>query len=189
MQAIWAISQTILRDHCREEIPYPTFNHCPQCGHFVNLVRHGYYQRHIPEEDRVWVLDICRYLCPDCGRTLSLLPWFLLPFFQHPRSTIFTALREHFRGRVETFISRQLQSFYARRFIRNLNAIVSSFRHKGFYEPLPGDIREKAIRLLGWLEYTSPSASIEMIDESSDHTPANFMALSLYSRGGVSCKS
>ncbi len=189
MQAIWAISQSILRNHSRKEIPYPTFDHCPQCNHFVNLERHGYYQRNIPEENSVWELDICRYLCPHCGRTVSLLPWFLLPFFQHSRSTILTALREHFMGGIKTFISRQLLSFYEKRFNRNLNAIISSFRDKGFYEPLPGDIREKAIRLMGWLEYTSPSKSIEMIDQRSDHTPVNFMALSLYSRGVLSCKS
>lgn len=189
MQAIWAISQSNLRDHARNEIPYPTFDHCLQCGRYVKLVRHGYYQRHIPLADGVWVLDICRYLCPDCGRTMSLLPWFLLPFFQHPRITILMTLRKYFLGGEKTFLSRQLQSFYGRRFIRNINAIVSSFRHKGFYEPLPGDIRGKAIRLLSWLEYTSPSESIETIDQRSDNTSANFMALSLYRKGGLSCKS
>ena len=189
MQAIWAISQSALRHHSRKEIPYPTFNHCPLCGHFINLRRHGYYQRHIPEGDKVWDLDICRYLCPQCGRTLSLLPWFLLPFFQYPRNTILMALRKHFMGQPGEIFSRQLLRFYVKRFNRNLNAIVSSIRQKGLYEPLSGDVREKAIRLVGWLEYTSPSESIEMIDQTSDHTPVNFMALSLYSKGGLACKN
>jgi hypothetical protein len=58
----------------------------------------------------------------------------------------------------------------------NLKAIILIFRDKGFYETLPENEKQKAIKLVEWLQDTCPSASIQMIDENCKHFH-NFMAL------------
>lgn len=176
MQFIWAVSKSYLQKHSRKETEYPTISHCPHCNRFINLWHHGYYERHVPTVDRVWNLDICRYICPHCHKTVSLLPWFLLPYFQYPRDTILHTLREHFLSQTSGIISRQLNQFYAKRFMGNLKAIILIFRDKGFYETLPENEKQKAIKLVEWLQDTCPSASIQMIDENCKHFH-NFMAL------------
>lgn len=52
---------------------------CPHCG-TRGLHRHGRYKRYThPDDDRS--VAIPRYLCPPCGRTCSVLPDSMLPYW------------------------------------------------------------------------------------------------------------
>lgn len=64
---------------------FPQIYDCPQpgCHHRGRLRRHGFYSRRAIALDGVFTVFIQRYLCPACGRTVSLLPSFLAPRFQY----------------------------------------------------------------------------------------------------------
>jgi len=64
-----------------KEYPYPdlTKELCPQCqASFLKL--HGFYVRWLCAEDFSGYIFIRRYICKECGKTVSLLP-----SFAHPR--------------------------------------------------------------------------------------------------------
>jgi transposase-like protein len=62
-------------DRCRPR-------HCPQCGAKHCLRGHGFYERHVEDVTFNGLISVRRYLCPTCGRTLSLLPHFALPYLR-----------------------------------------------------------------------------------------------------------
>lgn len=62
---------------------FPTLNCCPICRAKNRLQRHGFYERNVISEECSFRIPICRLLCPDCGRTVSILPMFVLPYFQY----------------------------------------------------------------------------------------------------------
>lgn len=58
---------------------------CPYkgCTLPVKLKKHGYYTRYFICKNYTGILYIRRYICPVCGRTISMLPVFCLPKFQY----------------------------------------------------------------------------------------------------------
>ncbi len=83
MQMLYPFSGTIQQyneqhghSHCRR----PCF--CVLCGEKKPLRAHGYYSRTVSEpglDDRI---QVPRYLCLACRRTISLLPEFVLPYIR-----------------------------------------------------------------------------------------------------------
>lgn len=55
---------------------------CPQCLMKQRLTSHGFYRRTIVDEGFDGVIQIRRYLCQACLRTVSLLPEWALPFLR-----------------------------------------------------------------------------------------------------------
>ena len=54
---------------------------CPICGKVHPLRYHGSYTRSVYEHGPGWLnVKILRYLCTDCGHTVSMLPEFLTPY-------------------------------------------------------------------------------------------------------------
>jgi len=53
---------------------------CPNCRVVGQMIGHGYYQRQPKDGGKGWVIRIKRWLCQACGRTVSVLPSFLLSF-------------------------------------------------------------------------------------------------------------
>jgi hypothetical protein len=72
--------------------------------------------------------------------------------------------------------SRQLVSFWCRRFLDNLPAIISALRERGWLDILPGDDRKKAIKAAERLSL-SPSDTTSWVN-LHNRVLANFMALS-----------
>lgn len=69
---------------------------CPfaDCAMPVNLKKHGYYKRFFISKDFAGVLFIRRYICPVCGRTVSMLPFFCIQYFQYSAIDILNILHE-----------------------------------------------------------------------------------------------
>ena len=61
---------------------------CPFCRPRHRLRRHGSYCRNAVTESSVHRVAIARFLCPATGRTVSLLPDFLVPRKQHTAAVI-----------------------------------------------------------------------------------------------------
>lgn len=51
---------------------------CENCGR--KLHKHGRYYRWVASKRELILIPIYRWLCPDCGTTVSLLPDFLVPW-------------------------------------------------------------------------------------------------------------
>jgi len=73
---------------------------CPfkDCGLPVKFRKHGYYTRYYISGIFTGVLYIRRYICPVCGRTISMLPVFCLPKFQYSGLDIISMLHELYQG-------------------------------------------------------------------------------------------
>lgn len=73
---------------------------CPfkDCSLPVQLKKHGYYKRFFVSKIFTGILYIRRYICPVCGRTISMLPVFCVPKFQYSGLDIIQMLHELYRG-------------------------------------------------------------------------------------------
>ncbi len=160
-----------------KNVTFPVFEECPICKSLVRLQRHGFYPRYAVVWGIAYLIKICRYLCPSCQRTVSLLPLFLFCHFQHDRESILACLRAFFSGKKPPgAFSRQLVSFWRRRFITNLPAIISALRERGWLSALPGGEKEKAIKVAERLSFwpSDPTSKVNL----ENRVLANFMALS-----------
>ncbi len=61
---------------------------CPQCQAKQPLTAHGFYTRTLIDSAFDGWLRVRRYLCTACGRTVSLLPEFVLPYLRCSVSVI-----------------------------------------------------------------------------------------------------
>jgi hypothetical protein len=103
---------------------------CAVCGYLGCLHRHGCYSRNLIILSGCYRIFIQRYKCPCCGKTCSVRPFFILPYFQYSYFVIFSILLESFVIRhsytriVSTLlaldssssISKSHISFYCKRF-------------------------------------------------------------------------
>jgi len=60
-------------------------NKCPfkDCLIAMPMKKHGYYRRYLIMAKFAGLLKIRRYVCPKCGRTVSMLPSFCLPRYTY----------------------------------------------------------------------------------------------------------
>ncbi len=65
------------------ELVFPRPSECPQCHAEDTLLGHGFYVRTALSATQVYVVHVKRWYCKACGRTVSLLPSFLLRFRQY----------------------------------------------------------------------------------------------------------
>lgn len=143
MQLLWNPGMSLEQYAKTGEISYPTIEKCPMCGARKPLIGHGFYQRNaVPHVELAYRLRIRRLLCKVCHKTVSLLPWFLLPRFQYSLQLIFECLRNKARA------YRQLRQHWWKRYQRNLNRTLAFFRSLGFNASLPRAPDKKAINLL-----------------------------------------
>lgn len=75
---------------------------CPfkDCSMPVKLKKHGFYKRFFISKSFSGVLYIRRYICPVCGRTVSMLPVFCLQYFQYSALDILNILSELYLQRI-----------------------------------------------------------------------------------------
>ncbi|WP_423244837.1 DUF6431 domain-containing protein [Fonticella tunisiensis] len=50
--------------------------------------RHCHYDRNVVTLNQHFIISIQRFLCPCCGKTYSLLPSFLIPYFIYTLSLL-----------------------------------------------------------------------------------------------------
>nr|WP_244404231.1 DUF6431 domain-containing protein [Parageobacillus caldoxylosilyticus] len=110
-----------------KENNFPLLKQCPHCRAKRPLHRHGYYERNALTPHRCYRIWIARYRCRECSKTVSVLPSFLLPYFQYTLSTIWQVVKDRL-GLIESqgtdeapFLpTRDGIVFYVRRLCRNL---------------------------------------------------------------------
>ncbi|HCS11394.1 MAG TPA: hypothetical protein DIV40_08065 [Clostridiales bacterium] len=119
------------------EIFPPSPKECPfkDCNMPVKLEKHGYYKRFFISKDFSGILYIRRYICPICGRTVSMLPYFCISHFQYSALEILNILYELYQGgisleklikktkKVLPYIERRHINFYRKRIIKNRKLI------------------------------------------------------------------
>jgi hypothetical protein len=130
---------------------FPVFDCCPQCRANNTLLRHGFYERNAIEEEACYRITICRLKCPSCGKTFSILPDFLIPYFQHTLAfmiRLLLAVWLHGTG----LCSRQLRRFYEKRLKGKLTEIELFFRKLGHLEPFAQETRKKAVLFAQMIE-------------------------------------
>jgi len=105
---------------------------CPHknCHIPVKMRKHGFYKRYIINDSFTGVIRIRRYICPMCGRTVSMLPSFCLPYMQYGVTVVIFALwaamecnsvkyaGTRWSGRPQTLTRRHIYH-YRNRIIRN----------------------------------------------------------------------
>lgn len=100
---------------------FPVFDQCPNCHcPSSGLYRNGFYWRNSITEGIVLRVPICRLKCLICKVNISILPDFLIPYFQYTLYTILKSVKltlEKKRGNG----CRQLWSFHLQRFMRGIN--------------------------------------------------------------------
>lgn len=72
---------------------------CPfhDCHMPIKMKKHGFYKRYVISHKFSGYICIRRYICPCCGRTISFLPSFLIPYFQYALPYILTFLKGFFQ--------------------------------------------------------------------------------------------
>jgi hypothetical protein len=114
--------------------------HCKNCGYNGKLHYHGTYPRNVITLLGYHIIYIPRYICPKCGKTCSILPSFVIPYYQYSFSFIFFCLYliyifnfsyDNFVDVVSTFnpdssFSKSNIYFYVRR-ITAISPIVNLF--------------------------------------------------------------
>lgn len=157
-----------------ENRSFPVFLFCPICNAQKKLGAHGFYYRNVVLISGCFVASIRRFYCSCCGKTVSLLPSSLLPYFQHPLLFILEELHAHFSKLKSEFMAYlQLRQFFVCRFLKNLNRIEAFFRDFGFLGALPPPEREKATNLIDMIASPSPETFSQRFHR---HFNTNFMA-------------
>ncbi len=82
--------QRYAREFAQLSIPRP--RSCPYCEAPDRLVGHGSYPRNAVDPQHSIPIRIKRFLCPVCGRTVSVLPTFCLPHRHYQAAIIQTLL-------------------------------------------------------------------------------------------------
>ncbi len=161
-----------------ENNDFPFIDSCPMCNAKGTLKKHGFYSRYVLSFKKELQIAIRRFKCSCCKKTLSVLPSFLLPHYQHTVGFILGCLRGHFiLGKLKTYY--QKVQFYRRRFLKNLKAVEMFFRDQGSKEQIPEPDQEKAIKLLKMIR----RCAADSMDESAfsqrffSHFHHSFMAL------------
>lgn len=141
------------------DFPFPEPASCPNpgCRVQVPLQKHGFYHRNVLAGDFSGRIFIRRYYCKYCGKTVSLLPSFCLPYFQYSVELIYIVLlyvlvsTHSLRACLQLLKSRfqhlywdpgHLQ-FYTGRFLANLKRIKVGLRELIPGVSLPEDSMDK----------------------------------------------
>jgi len=154
-----------------KENEFPMFDRCPDCNCIAqgNVHRNGYYWRYgIDEADQALRIPICRLRCLACGVNISILPDFLIPYFQHTLHAMVERIDHILKGR-KVDGSRQQMAQHLERFYEKLHWLhtffIDSGDHLGFSQNLKKeaqkyvkrhqDFGESAYSRWSWLHLSS----------------------------------
>lgn len=155
---------------------FPDISCCPICRAKNRLQRHGFYERNAIEGDEALRIPIFRLFCPNCRKTVSIFPVFLLPYFQHTLDFMVRILLV-FWTTCSQPCTRQLRRFYERRAYGKQTEMELFFREEGILEVLPVPRKERAIKLLQMIQALGKATFVRRWWR---HRINSFMAASLY---------
>jgi len=127
------------------DFAFPVPESCPnpECMVPIPPIKHGFYERNCLDFGFNGRILIRRYYCPYCGKTISYLPSFCLPYFQYSLAIIYLVISGYFNSELSYSkivyqvkqhnpdlhcMDKQHIEFYILRFLMNLNAIQLSIR-------------------------------------------------------------
>lgn len=139
---------------------------CPfkDCSMPVELKKHGYYKRFFISRYFSGILYIRRYICPICGKTVSMLPVFCLPYFQYSAFDILNILSElYLKGvslnklikKAKSYlpsIDRRNVNYYRKRIILNRSLIQYGLNLISPESIFAGEIPENQVWVKTFLE-------------------------------------
>ena len=99
---------------------------CHNCPYERYLHRHGSYSRNLITFNGCFRVSIQRYKCPSCGKTFSLRPFFILPYFQYSFFVIFSIL-------LQSFVFKLSYSKILLNFLCTKHLSLISISHISFY--------------------------------------------------------
>jgi len=128
---------------------FPVFERCPNCNCIShgNLHRNGYYWRYGIDEKSELLIPICRMRCKACGVNISILPDFLIPYYQYTLHTIVERVRRFLREE-KVDGSRQKLAQHVKRFYENLHWIHSFFMDLGHQLGFSKDLKKEALKYM-----------------------------------------
>lgn len=166
-----------------KENQFPEFKCCEKCGNQQKLYRHGFYERYVYVviQQKFIKIVICRYICqnPECRQTYSVLPDFLIPYYQFPLASIVELLNKRLKGAQFLEGIRQRVTFYFKRYCcgKHQNWVLQFFRKAGCLDLIPEETEKKAKKLLKMIQDFGESTFLR---KSTDSFSNYFMAPSLY---------
>src|SRR5258708_6797820 len=138
-------------------------DHCPQCEANHPLTGHGFYRRTLVDAAFDGVIRVRRYLCRACGRTVSLLPEFALPWLRFSISVIAlflvarllngVTLMAAAQAAAQTDMPYQRGQFWIRRFQEQAPSLSLALASMAT-PPAATDFVSRALRVLesiGWI--------------------------------------
>jgi transposase-like protein len=155
-----------------KENDFPILSECLQCKAKGQVHRHGFYWRNGITEDKEERVPVCRYKCTACKKTTSLLPDFLIPYFQHTLHTVLTHVNQALNNE-DIGKKRQLSEFHLERYIRNLNWIHSWFVEQGSILGFSENKRKEATKYLKMIHDFGESTFLR---RTLGHLSSYFMA-------------
>lgn len=128
---------------------FPVLETCPNCKCIApgNIQRNGYYWRFGITEDITVRIPICRLKCQSCKISFSILPDFLIPYFQHTIHTVLNRING-FLEKKKALGSRQLLRYYLLRYYGKLQWIHSFFIDIGHTIGMSTDTKKEAIKYM-----------------------------------------
>lgn len=126
---------------------FPIFERCPSCNCIAqgNIHRNGFYFRYGMEENKEFYIPICRFRCLSCGVNNSILPSFLIPYFQHTLHTMMERLAPVLKGK-KVNGSRQQLAQHVKRLYEKIQWVHSFFADLGHQLGLSKDIKKEALK-------------------------------------------
>lgn len=124
------------------EFPVPETCLNPECLIPIPPKKHGFYERNCLDFVYRGQILIRRYYCPYCGKTISYLPSFCLPYYQYSLAIIYLVITNYIKSGMsyaqtlrqfrnnypELQLGMQHIEFYILRFLMNLHSIQIGLR-------------------------------------------------------------
>lgn len=131
---------------------------CPMCEARQPLTAHGFYVRTLIHFDFDDEIQVRRYLCEVCRRTVSLLPQFVLPYLRSSITVIalwlVAKLLKDSAGQRPLPMPYQRGQFWLRRFLAQAQALCAALAHLTTPPTAPSFAQRAAAMLesVGWIE-------------------------------------
>jgi hypothetical protein len=157
-----------------KENDFPTLVTCPNCKCMAqgNLHRNGYYWRFGVTDVEVVKIPICRLRCLECEKNFSIIPDFLIPYFQHTVHTILERVHQILQKKKANG-SRQLMTYHLKRYLKSLHWVHSFFTDVGNVLGFSEDIKKEAIK---YMKMILDFGESPFLRRSWGHLSSHFMA-------------
>jgi len=157
-----------------KENNFPVFERCPNCQCFAqrNVHRNGYYWRYGINDKNELYIPICRFRCLACKTNTSILPSFLIPYFQHTLDAMIGRLSKFLNGEKVRGSRQQLRQ-HIKRFYEKIHWVHSFFIDLGYQLGISKEIKKEALKYMTMIQDFGESPSF--FRRSWGHLSSYFM--------------